>query len=64
MKNSNELPRLKVVLNSQKHENYRQIMDGKKPLHYYEDVRGFYYAVGYTDDMARANVLPDEFVWN
>jgi len=64
MKDSKDLPHLNVILNSPNHQNYRQITSGDEPLHYIENVREFYYAVGYTDDMAKAMVMPDEFVWD
>ncbi|NQY27112.1 MAG: hypothetical protein HRT92_08030 [Piscirickettsiaceae bacterium] len=64
MSTSKQLPHLKVVLNSPNHQNYRHIVHDGKKLHYIQNVREFYYTLGYTDNMARANILPDEFVWD
>lgn len=58
-----ELPQLKVVLSSPNHQHYRHILLGEESLCFIEDIQAFYKALGYTDDMARSGVLPDEFVW-
>jgi len=64
MKESKSLPHVKVILNSPNHQFFRQIIGDGKPLHYIENVSEFYYSIGYTDDMAKARIVPDEFVWD
>lgn len=54
---------LKVVLSSPHHQHYRHIMLGEESLCIIEDIQAFYCALGYTEDMAKAGLLPDEFMW-
>lgn len=58
-----KLPQLKLVLSSPNHQYYRHIMLGEESLCFIEDMNAFYQSLGYSDDVAKAGVLPEEFVW-
>ena len=63
MSAKNELPQLKVVLSSPHHKHYRHIVLGEESLCFIEDLEAFYYSLGYTPEMRKSGLLPDEFVW-
>ena len=60
----NKIPHFKHVTRggSKKHIGFIET-DGEI-IHEIENIEKFYKAFGYTQDIAKAGVLPDEFIWD
>jgi hypothetical protein len=60
----NQIPHFKIntVRNIDKQLGY--IDANGVVLHWVKDLAEFYSALGYTHSMAKAGVLPDEFIWD
>ena len=50
-------------LTSPQHNQYGFILLGDEKVHHIEDVNKFYQALGYTDEILKSGLLPEEFVW-
>lgn len=59
-----KLSTLKLVLSPFHHISYKHILLNGKALCVIEDIKAFYQSLGYTIEMAKAGVLPDEFLWD
>ena len=58
-----KLPQLKLVLSSPNSQHFRHIMLGGESLCFIEDIDAFYQTLGYTENIAKAGMLAEEFVW-
>jgi hypothetical protein len=58
------LPDITYNLSNPRHERYRSIEVNGEVVHWIEDIDKFYQIFGYSADMRKAGVLPEEFIWN
>lgn len=59
----NILPDITYNLYNPANEMYRYIEVNGEVVHWIEDPDKFYEIFGFTQDMRRAGVLPEEFIW-
>lgn len=59
-----EIPDFSYDASNFNHENFGCITVNKWPYHRISDFDEFYSALGYSDDIRAAGMLPDEFIWD
>lgn len=59
----NEIPTFKYNLSNPRQHNYGCIVVGDEVFHRLGNVNEFHAALGYTEEMGKAGVVPDEFIW-
>lgn len=64
MQNNNTVPHFKYHSASIANRQAASIEVEGKAIHKIENPDKFYKEFGYTQDMARAGILPDEFIWS
>ena len=64
MKNKNTIPKFKYHLSNPCSEKYRGIEVNGEIIHWIENTDKFVELFGYTQDMRKTGVLPEEFIWN
>ncbi len=58
-----QLPRFKYRSKDPDNKHYGCIELGGEVVHKIENLDEFHKAFGYTPDLAKAGILPDEFIW-
>lgn len=58
------LPKITYNLSNPLNDRYRSIEVNGEVIHWIEDTDNFYKIFGYSADMRKADVLPNEFIWN
>ncbi|MDP2810506.1 MAG: hypothetical protein Q8O34_10205 [Rhodocyclaceae bacterium] len=61
---SRDIPTFSFVLSNPRHRNYRCISAADEVFHRIGDVDEFFAALGYTKEMRKDSVIPDEFIWD
>lgn len=61
--NIKQPPRFAFVLSNPSHKHFRCVVVGDDCIHKIDDVDKFYEALGYTEEIRRTGVMPDEFIW-
>jgi hypothetical protein len=59
-----KLPNIIYNLSNPASEKFRGIEVNGEVLHWIEDIDEFYGIFGYSSDMRKAGVLPEEFIWD
>lgn len=59
-----EIPEFKYYLSNHRHMHFGSIVADEILFHHVDNFDEFYKALGYSDDLAVAGVVPDEFVWD
>ncbi len=57
------IPNVQYHLSSRSHTHYGWITVGEEKVHRIGDLNEFYRALGYTEQVARTKLMPDEFIW-
>ena len=63
MENTSKIPHFSYIINSPKHKQYRCIVTKGEVIDKIDDLNEFYKTFGYTDELAQAGILADEFIW-
>jgi len=59
----NSKPLFKYNLSSFRADDYRHIYAGKESIHYIHNEDHFYAEFGYTEEVKKSGLSPDEFIW-
>lgn len=63
MHNQHNIPRFKFVSTNLNQAHFRWILAGDEAIHHVTNLNEFYKEFGYSEEMAKAGILPDEFIW-
>lgn len=58
------LPSITYNLSNPLNERYRSIEVNGEVIHWIDDIDKFYEIFGYSADIRKTGVLPEEFIWN
>lgn len=63
MRSQNNIPYFKFELSNANLKHYRWILADDKPIHQATNLNEFYMEFGYSAEISKAGILPDEFIW-